>query len=106
MISGSPRHALAAPEPAPARTRPAPPNPSRYPALFHDGTQTAIRRGVSDRRPNLRTLHDDESGAAFVEYVVVLLLIGTVASVATFSLGRPFVDYYRFAQLIVSMPFP
>ncbi len=61
---------------------------------------------VSDRRPNLRTLHDDESGAAFVEYVVVLLLIGTVASVATYSLGRPFVDYYRFAQLIVSMPFP
>ncbi|MDB4932366.1 MAG: hypothetical protein JWM10_4850 [Myxococcaceae bacterium] len=61
---------------------------------------------VSDRRPNLRTLHADEAGAAFVEYVVVLLLIGTVASIATYSLGRPFVDYYRFAQLIVSMPFP
>ena len=61
---------------------------------------------MSDRPPNLRSLHDDESGAAFVEYVVVLLLVGTIASVATFSLGRPFVDYYRFAQLIVSMPFP
>lgn len=70
------------------------------------GTSTAQGSVVSDRRPNLRTLHDDESGAAFVEYVVVLLLIGTVASVATYSLGRPFVDYYRFAQLIVSMPFP
>lgn len=70
------------------------------------GTSAAQCSAVSDRRPNLRTLHDDESGAAFVEYVVVLLLIGTVASVATYSLGRPFVDYYRFAQLIVSMPFP
>jgi len=70
------------------------------------GTSAAQAFVVSDRRPNLRTLHDDESGAAFVEYVVVLLLIGTVASVATYSLGRPFVDYYRFAQLIVSMPFP
>ena len=70
------------------------------------GTWAAQDAVVSDRRPNLRRLHDDESGAAFVEYVVVLLLIGTVASVATYSLGRPFVDYYRFAQLIVSMPFP
>ena len=70
------------------------------------GTCAALGHVVSDRRPNLRSLHDDESGAAFVEYVVVLLLIGTVASIATYSLGRPFVDYYRFAQLIVSMPFP
>lgn len=70
------------------------------------GTSTAEGRVVSDRRPNLRSLHADETGAAFVEYVVVLLLIGTVASIATYSLGRPFVDYYRFAQLIVSMPFP
>ena len=70
------------------------------------GTCSAQGQAVSDRRPNLRSLHDDESGAAFVEYVVVLLLIGTVASIATYSLGRPFVDYYRFAQLIVSMPFP
>ena len=61
---------------------------------------------MSDLRRNLRLLHDDESGAAFVEYVVVLLLVGVVASVATYSLGRPFVDYYRFAQTIVSMPFP
>lgn len=61
---------------------------------------------MSDLRRNLRSLRADETGAAFVEYVVVLLLIGTVASVATYSLGRPFVDYYRFAQLIVSMPFP
>ena len=75
-------------------------------ALPTAGTSAAQGSIVSDRRPNLRTLHDDESGAAFVEYVVVLLLIGTVASVATYSLGRPFVDYYRFAQLIVSMPFP
>ncbi len=60
---------------------------------------------MSDLRRNLRRLHDDESGAAFVEYVVVLLLVGVVASVATFSLGRPFVDYYRFAQFVLSMPF-
>lgn len=75
-------------------------------AVASHGTSTAQAIVVSDRRSNLRTLHADEAGAAFVEYVVVLLLIGTVASIATYSLGRPFVDYYRFAQLIVSMPFP
>jgi hypothetical protein len=42
----------------------------------------------------------------FVEYVVVLLLVTVISAAATFSLGAPFVDYYRFAQTILSMPFP
>ncbi len=58
-----------------------------------------------NHRPTV-TLATDESGAAFVEYVVVLLLVSVIAAIATYSLGRPFVDYYRFAQLIVSLPFP
>ena len=42
----------------------------------------------------------------FVEYVSVLLLVGTITAAATYSLGRPLVDYYRFAQLILALPFP
>lgn len=61
---------------------------------------------VVDRQPNLRQLAHDTSGAAFVEYVVVLLLVTVISAAATFSLGAPFVDYYRFAQTILSMPFP
>lgn len=61
---------------------------------------------VLDRQRNLRQLARDTSGAAFVEYVVVLLLVTVISAAATFSLGAPFVDYYRFAQTILSMPFP
>ena len=55
---------------------------------------------------NHRSLHKDTSGAAFVEYVVVLLLVSVVSVIATYSLGRPFVDYFRFAQTILAVPFP
>jgi hypothetical protein len=55
---------------------------------------------------NHRDLLTDTSGAAFVEYVVVLMVVTLIAAVATFSLGRPFVDYYRFAQTILAVPFP
>jgi Flp pilus assembly pilin Flp len=51
-------------------------------------------------------LRAGETGAAFVEYVVVLLLVSVISAIATYSLGRPFVDYYRFAQTILAMPFP
>lgn len=62
---------------------------------------------MSGRRPT-RTVkrQPEESGAAFVEYVVVLLLVSVISAIATYSLGRPFVDYYRFAQTILAMPFP
>lgn len=57
-------------------------------------------------RKNHRNLLKDTEGAVFAEYVVVLMLVGVITAVATYSLGRPFVDYYRFAQLILALPFP
>ena len=60
---------------------------------------------MSDRR-NRRNLLTNTSGAAFAEYVVVLLLVAVIASAATYSLGRPFVDYFRFAQMVLGLPFP
>lgn len=61
---------------------------------------------VSDLRRRPRRFDSGQTGAAFVEYITVLLLVAVIAAAATFSLGRPFVDYFRFAQLILSMPFP
>ncbi|MBI5512355.1 MAG: hypothetical protein HY909_01225 [Deltaproteobacteria bacterium] len=61
---------------------------------------------MNTTQKNLRTLAADTSGAAFVEYVVILMVVTLIAAVATFSLGRPFVDYYRFAQTILAVPFP
>lgn len=61
---------------------------------------------MGDRRNHRRSLVDDTSGAAFVEYVVVLLLVGTITAAATYSIGQPLVDYFRFAQLILALPFP
>ena len=57
-------------------------------------------------RKDTTSLLQSTEGAAFAEYVVVLMLVGVVAAVATYSLGRPLVEYYRFAQLILAMPFP
>lgn len=75
------------------------------------GTQSLARAlrwsySVGDRRNHRTSLLDDTSGAVFVEYVSVLLLVGTITAAATYSLGRPLVDYYRFAQLILALPFP
>lgn len=106
MIMGTPSPRLAPPTPRDPTSASFRAEPVPHEVIAPGGTSAALSLPVSDLRRNLRDLHDDESGAAFVEYVVVLLLIGTVASIATYSLGRPFVDYYRFAQLIVSMPFP
>ncbi len=61
---------------------------------------------MGDRRNHRISLLDDTTGAVFVEYVSVLLLVGTITAAATYSLGRPLVDYYRFAQLILALPFP
>jgi len=61
---------------------------------------------VSDRKDITPSLLEDTDGAAFAEYVVVLMLVGVIAAVATYSLGRPLVEYYRFAQVILAMPFP
>ena len=41
-----------------------------------------------------------------VVLLVVLMLVGKITAAATYSLGRPLVDYYRFAQLILALPFP
>ena len=61
---------------------------------------------MGDQRNHRNSLLDDTTGAVFVEYVSVLLLVGTITAAATYSLGRPLVDYYRFAQLILALPFP
>ncbi len=62
---------------------------------------------MSDRRPTHSVkVRRPEVGAAFVEYVVVLLLVSVISAIATYSRGRPFVDYYRFAQTVLMMPFP
>ncbi len=85
------------------------------PSLFSKGAKVgytlrgpclAMERDVGDRKNHRVNLIDDTSGAVFTEYVVVLLLVGTITAAATYSLGRPLVDYYRFAQLILALPFP
>ncbi len=85
------------------------------PGLFPKGAELrymtrgpclAMETDVGDRHNHRANLLDDTSGAVFTEYVVVLLLVGTITAAATYSLGRPLVDYYRFAQLILALPFP
>ncbi len=57
-------------------------------------------------RDTLRRIVDDTSGAAFVEYVAILLLVSVISAAATYSLGQPFVQYFKFAETILGIPFP
>lgn len=48
----------------------------------------------------------DTSGVVFAEYVVVLMTVTLLGAVSVFSVGLPFYQTFRFAQLLVALPFP
>ena len=51
-------------------------------------------------------LLEDESGVAYVEYVVLLVFVTMLGALAIWSVGLPFYNTYRFTQLMVALPFP
>jgi Flp pilus assembly pilin Flp len=62
--------------------------------------------GEQQEENEVRELLEDESGVAYVEYIILLSLVTVLGSVAVFSVGLPFFTTYRFTQLLVALPFP
>ena len=55
------------------------------------------------RRPNLLA---DTSVAIFTEYVTLVVLIALGAAAGTAALGVPLLRLYRYAQMMIAVPFP
>jgi Flp pilus assembly pilin Flp len=53
-----------------------------------------------------RALARDHTGAASVEYVVLLALVALVGSAATAALGLPLLRLFRYAEILILMPIP
>jgi Flp pilus assembly pilin Flp len=52
------------------------------------------------------SLGEDEEGAVYTEYTVLLVLVALVMSLAIAGLGVPFVHYYRSVQTMIFSPMP
>ena len=64
-------------------------------------------RIIRNKKENaIRTLLGDSQGAVFVEYVALLLLVTISGAAAVLSLGVPLLRLYRYAQMILVLPFP
>jgi hypothetical protein len=78
----------------------------RY-ALLHDGVRALERRGIPLAQPTSRTMFDcmtDAKGSTYVEYVVVVGVLALVATAAVLALGIPLLRFYRFSELVLTMP--
>lgn len=52
------------------------------------------------------SLYTDTRAVAYVEYVTLLAVVTLGAAIAIFAVGAPLLTTYRYAQLLLSMPFP
>ncbi len=75
---------------------------------MHQSELHTQRREMGEQQDEneVQELLEDESGVAYVEYVILLSLVTVLGSVAVFSVGLPFFTTYRFTQLLVALPFP
>ena len=85
------------------------------PALIHRlgdalqrGTGGATGRPRSPGRAPQRqpSLLDDESGAVYVEYVALTLLVAFGAAAAIVAVGVPLLESFRMTQAFIGAPVP
>ena len=50
--------------------------------------------------------HTNDEGAAYVEYVTLVIVIGILVATALLAVGVPLLRSYRFAQVIIAAPIP
>jgi hypothetical protein len=48
----------------------------------------------------------DTRAVAFVEYLILLTVVTMVGGAAVYSVGVPMLQHFRFAQVVVALPFP
>jgi hypothetical protein len=57
-------------------------------------------------RRSIAPLARETDGSIFAEYTTLLVLVTLGAAAATVSLGIPLIQYYRYVQMIIVVPFP
>jgi len=81
-----------------------------------------MKRSDHPRNPAARTLarlvgtlfdagsadpsREDEHGAAYVEYVTLIMVVGIIVAFALMMVGGPLLRSYRFSQIIIGAPLP
>lgn len=51
-------------------------------------------------------LAGDESGLAYVEYIILVLLVGVLVAAAIISIGVPLLEHFRMTQSFLGAPIP
>ena len=54
----------------------------------------------------LQSLMRDERGVVMTEYIVLVVFVTLGGAAAVVSLGVPLYQYYRYVQLVISLPIP
>ncbi len=57
------------------------------------------------RRPT-RELLGDDSGVIYVEYIVLVLLVGILVALAIIAVGVPLLESFRMTQSFLGAPIP
>jgi len=73
--------------------------PSRFQRRIRVAALRAWRRHIAP-------LAYQTEGSIFAEYTTLLVLVTIGAAGATVSLGIPLIQYYRYVQMIIVVPFP
>ncbi len=53
-----------------------------------------------------RALAHDERGAAYVEYITLVILVGVIAAAALITVGVPLLNDFQLTQTILGAPVP
>lgn len=61
---------------------------------------------AKEERKGRRSLFGDTRGVTYVEYITLVLLVTMIGAFAVTAVGVPLLKTFRYAQLILAMPFP
>ena len=67
-----------------------------------EGSREEVRESSQDGR----SLATDEAGVAYVEYIVLVLLVGILVAAAIMALGIPLLEHFRMTQSLLGAPIP
>ena len=66
-----------------------------------------VRGGESEGVPvRGRRLLADEAGAVYVEYIVLVLMVGVLVAAAILAIGVPLLESFRMTQTFLGAPIP
>ena len=65
-----------------------------------------MNEGSSEEKAERRPLAGDEGGVAYVEYIVLVMLVGVLVAAAILAVGLPLLEHFRMTQSVLGAPIP